>query len=321
MVYWLAATVAINRIWRCYLELKVLHTASIFTIKAPLGHIGHISGKVGGGWFARATLEATHSDDDLRGPALMAAGAAMPLACFSRDVGVAGCRRRATTSIDFGGDCNAKHVRDLALKFYAYFPTGGPWGGFACIRILLHLADLLIAHACWSGWVTRAVDLTKRTIPRASWVDVVDEDVVRPWSRVSTMKFWVCICSTLFERRGEERGKAGMADLKGAYQQWSLPPSPLSQSSLIFTPSPSLKLLWPWAHVGSVSLVSQLGSPKPATWRSRIVRVVTRDDLIGVALLKGMMSIAISAAVALEVRGILRSNVGRAENCRTWLSG
>jgi len=79
------------------------------------------------------------------------------------------------------------------------------------------------------------------------------------------MKFNVCICSTLFEQRGEERGKAGMADLKGAYQQWSLPSNPLSQSSLIFTPSPSLNLLWPWAHVGSVSRVLQAGSPGTTT--------------------------------------------------------
>ncbi len=79
------------------------------------------------------------------------------------------------------------------------------------------------------------------------------------------MKFNVCICSTLFEQRREEREKAGMADLKGAYQQWSLPSSPLSQSSLIFTPSASLNLLWPWAHVGSVSLVLQAGSPATTT--------------------------------------------------------
>lgn len=320
MVYWLTVIVAINRIWRCYLELKVLHIASIFTIKASLSHIEHSSDKVEGEWFARATLEVTHSDDDLRDSALMTVDVVMSLTCFSRDVDVADCRRHVIISIDFEDDCNVKHVRDLALKFYAYFFIDDSWDGFACICILLHLINLLIAHACWSDWVTRAVDLIKRTIPRIDWVDVVNKNVVRSWSRVSTMKFWVCICSTLFERREKEKEKAGMTNLKRAYQQWSLSLSSLSQSSLIFTSFSFLKLLWPWTHVESMFLVSQLESSKSATWRSRIVRVITKDDLIEVTLLKEMMSIAISAAVALEVRDILRSNVDRAENCWTWLS-
>lgn len=179
----------------------------------------------------------------------------MPLARLGRGVGVAGRLGGAAAAVELGREREPELLRDFELELGADFAARVPGRGLAGGGVLLHLPDLLVAHAGRGGGVGRAVDLPEGAVPGPGGVEVVDQDVVCPGGGFS-IREGLCVC---LEWRGEERGKA---DLEGAYQQCSLPPLPLSQSSLIFTPSPSLNLLGPWAHVGSVSLESQPGSPE-----------------------------------------------------------